>query len=158
MKASSLKDIQTELENLDSAEVQALCLRLARFKKENKELLTYLLFESFDEAAFVRNILAEVDEQFAEMNTSQLYFMKKTIRKILRMLTKYARYAGSPEVEVQLLLHFSNKLKETGIDLQPGNVMGNLYHNQLKKIKKILAGFHEDLRYDYMKELERLLM
>ena len=155
MKASSLKDIQTELENLDSAEVQALCLRLARFKKENKELLTYLLFESFDEAAFVRNILAEVDEQFIEMNTSQLYFMKKTIRKILRMLTKYARYAGSPEVEVQLLLHFSNKLKETGIDLQPGNVMGNLYHNQLKKIRKILAGFHEDLRYDYMKELER---
>lgn len=157
MKAATLKDIQAELENLDAAEVQALCLRLVRFKKENKELLTYLLFESFDEPAFVRNILAEVDEQFSAMNTSQLYFMKKTIRKVLRMLTKYARYAGSAEVEVQLLLHFCGKLKATGIDLQPGNVMGNLYHNQVKKIRKILSGFHEDLRYDYLKELERFV-
>jgi len=156
MKAATLKDLQTELENLEAGALKDLCLRLARFKMENKELLTYLLFESFDEAAFVRAVKQETDAQFADMNLSQLYFVKKTLRKILRTLGKYARYMGSAEMEVQLLLHFCQRLKETGIDLAASPVIHNLYKNQLKKINKLLSGFHEDLRYDYQRELNKL--
>ena len=49
MKAASLQEIKEELNQLDPIKVRDLCLRLGRFKKENKELLTYLLFESFNE-------------------------------------------------------------------------------------------------------------
>lgn len=156
MKAATIKDLQTELECLDAEALKNLCLRLARFKKENKELLTYLLFESFDESAFVRSVKQETDDQFADMNLSQLYFVKKTLRKILRNLGKYARYTASAEMEVQMLLHFCHKLKETGIDLSASPVIHNLYKNQVKKINKLIAGFHEDLRYDYQRELNKL--
>ena len=45
MKAATINELKQELQNIPPAKVTELCLRLARFKKENKELLTYLLFE-----------------------------------------------------------------------------------------------------------------
>ena len=156
MKAASLKDIQTELENLSQKELMDLCLRLGRFKKENKELLTYLLFESFDEQSYVNNIRQEISEGVAEMNTMNLYFVKKSLRKILRMINKYSRYTGSAIVEVQLLLHFCTSLKESGIAFTESPVLVNMYRNQVKKIEKTIAGLHEDLQYDYLKELKQL--
>ena len=51
MKTAAVKDIKQELLQRSPKELLALCLRLSRFKKENKELLTYLLFEASDEAA-----------------------------------------------------------------------------------------------------------
>ena len=43
MKAVTLREIKKELNTLSTLEIQELCLRLSRFKKENKELLTYYL-------------------------------------------------------------------------------------------------------------------
>jgi hypothetical protein len=56
MKAISLKDIKQELNHLSPNDLQEICLRLSRFKKENKELLSYLLFHSSDEQAYVESI------------------------------------------------------------------------------------------------------
>ncbi len=64
MKASSLNEIKNELSELKPSEVMELTLRLARYKKESKELLTYLLFEAHDEEAFIRNIKNDMDQQF----------------------------------------------------------------------------------------------
>ena len=50
MKASTVSELKEELKHLPPAQLLELCLRLARFKKENKELLTYLLFEAHDTA------------------------------------------------------------------------------------------------------------
>ena len=49
MKAATVHEIKVELSTLKAAELVDLCLRLTKFKKENKELLTYLLFEGHDE-------------------------------------------------------------------------------------------------------------
>lgn len=156
MKAASLKDIQTELENLPSGDVLTLCLRLARFKKENKELLTYLLFEAFDEPAYVSILKKEMEDQFGDINTSSLYFVKKSLRKILRITAKHTRYTGSPVVEAQLLLHFCATLKASGIPVSDSPVLVNLYAQQVKKIRKAVSTLHEDLQYDFLKELEPL--
>ncbi len=64
MKAVTVKELREELTNCTPKELRELCLRLARFKKENKELLTYLLFESSDEVLFIEGVKKEVDEQF----------------------------------------------------------------------------------------------
>ena len=64
MKTATVKEIQAELEQLPQAGLVTLCLRLAKFKKENKELLTYLLFESFDEDAYLITVKNYIDEQF----------------------------------------------------------------------------------------------
>ena len=133
-----------------------MCIRLAKFKKENKELLTYLLFEAFDEQAYAENVKKEMLQQFEEINTSSLYFVKKSLRKILRTLNKYIRYTGSAETEVKLLLYFCGTLKNSGIPVEKNPVIKIMYQNQLKKISKAIAGMHEDLQYEYVKELAQL--
>ena len=157
MKAASLKEIQQELAELPKQDLVALCLRLGRFKKENKELLTYLLFEAFDQEAWVAGIKKDMGEQFAEMNRSNLYLVKKSLRKILRSLGKYSRYAGLPVVEVQLLLHFFSLTGSNGLNMHASAALQNLYQNHEKKIRKLIAGMHEDLQFDYLKELDLLV-
>ena len=156
MKAASISELKSELANIPGEELIELCIRLAKFKKENKELLTYLLFEAFDEQAYAENVKKEMLQQFEEINTSSLYFVKKSLRKILRTLNKYIRYTGSAETEVKLLLYFCDTLKNSGIPVEKNPVIKNMYQNQLKKISKAIAGMHEDLQYEYVKELAQL--
>lgn len=156
MKAATIHDLKQELLNTPAEQLADLCIRLAKFKKENKELLSYLLFEAFDEQAYIENIKAEMMEQFGEINTSSIYFVKKSLRKILRILNKYIRYTGSAETEVKLLLFFCGNLKDSGIAIEKNPVIKNMYHNQLKKITKAITGMHEDLQYEYTRELDEL--
>lgn len=156
MKAATIHELKSELINTSTEQLADLCIRLAKFKKENKELLTYLLFEAFDEQAYVENIKTEMQGQFEEINISSMYFVKKSLRKILRILNKYIRYTGSAETEVKLLLYFCKTLKESGIPIEKNPVIKNMYQNQLKKISKTIATMHEDLQYEYVKELKQM--
>lgn len=47
------------------------------FQKENKELLTYLLFEAHDTTAYINGVKAEMDSQFESINKSSVYFVKR---------------------------------------------------------------------------------
>lgn len=156
MKAASINDIKTELKGRSTAELTALCLRLARFKKENKELLTYLLFEAADEAAYRRSVQEEISESISAINKSNLYLAKKSVRKVLRITGKYIKYSGDKATEAELLIHFCTALKESGIALHKSTALANIYDAQLKKIKAAVASLHEDLQYDYKRQIEVL--
>src|SRR5258706_10709350 len=105
MKAATVHELKEKLSHLSSDELLELCTRLARFKKENKELLTYLLFEAHDEQAYMENVKIGIDNAFTEIqHGNSLYLVKKSLRKILRSTNKYIRYTGSREAEIQLLL------------------------------------------------------
>jgi hypothetical protein len=156
MKAATVHEIKLELSSIKQGELTALCLRLAKFKKENKELLTYLLFEAHDEKGFIAGVKKEIDELFAEINQSQLYFAKKSLRKIVRIINKYCRYSDSKETEVELHLHFCMVLKESSIPIKQNAVINNLYQSELKKINAVIKTLHEDLQYDYLKEVDLL--
>ena len=156
MRTATIHELKQELLSVPPARVQELCLRLAKFKKENKELLTYLLFEAQDAPGYIGSVKTEMDGLFTEVNTSNVYFAKKTIRKILRIANKHIRYMGSPQAEVELLIHFCLQLKETGLPLHKSTVLNNLFQNQVKKIHKTLDTLHEDLQYDYLKDLKLL--
>ena len=156
MKAATINEIKQELNALAPAKLLELCLRLAKYKKENKELLTYLLFEAHDEAAFIETVKQDMEEQFSAINDTNLYFAKKSLRKILRTTAKYIRHTGSKQAEVELLLHFCRTLSNSPIPIHKNTVLNNLYQFQLKKIAKVIDTLHEDLQYDYLKELEKL--
>ena len=156
MKAATINEIKQELNALAPAKLLELCLRLAKYKKENKELLTYLLFEAHDEAAFIETVKQDMEEQFSAINDTNLYFAKKSLRKILRTTAKYIRHTGSKQAEVELLLHFCRTLSNSPIPIYKNTVLNNLYQFQLKKIAKVIDTLHEDLQYDYLKELEKL--
>lgn len=157
MKTASVNEIKQELSNASQKELLAFCLRLVKYKKENKELLNYLLFEADDLSFYKENIKKEIDELFEQINLSNIYFSKKTIRKILKITNKYIRYTLSKETEVEMLIYFCNKLKNCGINLNKSTALSNLYTNQIKKIKSVAASLHEDLQHDYMKQVDLLL-
>ena len=156
MKAATLNDLQKELSTLPPKQIFEICSRLIKYKKENKELLTYLLFEAHDEEAYKKSIKKEVDEQFNSMNKSNLYLAKKSLRKILRTINKFIRYSGNKQTEAELRIYYCIKLKLSEIDIEKSQVLKNIYDTQLKKIENLLVKFHEDLQFDYKKELEEL--
>jgi hypothetical protein len=156
MRSSSVQEIKEELLQLKPAELTGLCLRLARFKKENKELLTYLLFEAQDEEGFVRSVKQEMEELFGTVNLSQLYFAKKTLRKILRIVNKFSRYSGNKQTDLELRIFYCQQLKATGIPFRQNAAISNIYDGQLKKINTALDALHEDLQYDYRRDIAGL--
>ena len=156
MKSASIQELKQQLLNTPAAELTELCLRLAKYKKENKELLTYLIFEAHDEQGYVQSIKKEVEEQFAEINHSNLYFVKKTLRKILKNINTHIRYTGSAQVTVDLLIYFCQSIKESGIPIQKNPIIANMYKSQVQKINKTLLGLHEDIQYDYAREVTAL--
>ncbi|NOS56895.1 MAG: hypothetical protein HOP37_11655, partial [Cyclobacteriaceae bacterium] len=83
MTFATLAEIKKELQQVDADLLQTLCLRLAKYKKENKELLGYLLFESQNEPSYIRQIKEDIDLQFEELKDRNLYIVKKMLRKIL---------------------------------------------------------------------------
>lgn len=157
MKAATLKEIKTELNHRSSQELLALCLRLSKFKKENKELLTYLLFESSDEEGFIQSIKSKMDAEFETINTKTFFYIKKSVRKILRELKKFIRYSQNKETEVELLLYFCEKLKDFKPSIKRNTTLSHLYTRQLEYISKKITTLHEDLQYDYKLELDELL-
>ncbi|MCG2418947.1 hypothetical protein K8089_07920 [Aequorivita sp. F47161] len=156
MKAASLKEIKTELNHRSTQELLELCLRLSKFKKENKELLTYLLFESANEEAFIESIKAKIDEDFEAINTKTYFYIKKSVRKILREIKKFIRYSQNKETEVELLLYFCEKLKDFKPSINRNTTLTNIYNRQIDYISKKVETLHEDLQYDYKLELEEL--
>jgi hypothetical protein len=158
MKASTINELKQELVNIPPPKLVELCIRLARFKKENKELLTYLLFEEHDTSAYIQSIKKVITEQFDDINKTNVYYVKKTLRKILRTAKKYIRYSGLAVVEVEVLIYFCESMKELNISMEKSPVLLNIYQNQIKNINKALKGLHEDLQYDYLKSIDRLLI
>lgn len=156
MKPATLPELKKELKHLDHDEIVQLCLRLGRFKKENKELLTYLLFDAKDEQAYIADIKDEIDYLMDELNTSNLYYTKKGLQKINRNLNKYIRYSGKKQTEVELLIHFAKAIKTSSIPIYRSKVISNMYDRLKIKITKALSALHEDLQSDYKHELEEL--
>jgi hypothetical protein len=156
MKSATVNEIKKELQSLVPEQVLQLCMRLAKYKKDNKELFSYLLFEAHNEAQYIEQIKIDVDEWFDEINVGHPYYVKKTLRKILRHITKHVKYSGIKQTEVELLLYFCGKCRDKNLDLSQSIALYNIYASQIKKIEKAMAGMHEDLQYDYLKELDGL--
>ncbi|MGV3527910.1 MAG: hypothetical protein ACO1OO_03370 [Flavisolibacter sp.] len=156
MNAASIQQIKTALKDADKKQLTEICLRLARHKKENKELLSYLLFEADDNDAYVDRVKQEMDETFSQVNTAHVFFAKKTLRKALRMANRHIRFMASKEAEAQILLHYLTNFKGLPMAWQKQKLLRNIYEAQLKKAGAAIDSLHEDLQYDYRRSFERL--
>jgi hypothetical protein len=156
MKTASVKELREELKHREEKDLVEIILRLSRFKKENKELLTYLLFESDSENSYIDNVKTRVDEMFLAINTTTIYYAKKGVRKVLREVKKFIRYSGNKETEVVLLIHFCSALQETHPKLLRSKVIKDLVQRQILLARVRVSTLHEDLQYDYDRELNLL--
>ena len=156
MKAATVKEIKEELKTRSPLEMLEICLRLARFKKENKELLTYLLFEYDNEFGYIESVKRDMDEQFNQINRKNYFYIRKSIRKILTVTKKFIWYSQKKETEVELLIYFCSKMKNFKPSIHRSPALQNLFIRQIELIKKTISQLHEDLQFDYNQEMESL--
>lgn len=151
-----LADIKKELQHLSSLQVADLCLRLGRYKKENKELLAYLLFEANNEEAFIEKVKAEVGFMFSQL-PSQSYAAAKYIRKILRLIGKYNKFIGSKQAEIDLFLNFCYNYIQYTERRTSYKPLRLILTRQVQKIQVLIAKLDEDLQLDYTEDYNKML-
>ena len=156
MKPAGVKTIKEELKTRSREELTELCLNLSKFKKENKELLTYLLFEASDENYFIQGIKEEITTQFEQVNRKSYYYVKKSIRKILRNTKKNIRYSKKKQTEVELILFFCKILIDFTPSITKSIPLTNIFEREIQRIKKIILTLDPDLQYDYGIEIDDL--
>lgn len=152
MKAASIAELKKGLVRLDHGELLDAILRLARFKKDNKELLTYVLFLCHDEQAFADSLCREIDEQFSLTPNAH----KKTLRKVIRWINKCLRFTKVTETEIQVRLHFCRALRSSKTPIRSSKVVVNMYNGQLKKVRKVIEKLHEDIQREVELEIQSL--
>jgi hypothetical protein len=153
MKTASVQELKAELSSLDKKKIIDVTVRLIRSKLEIKELATYLLFESADEMQFVQGIKAELTDLFKGINTSHLYFARKSLRKIVRLINKYCRFSGSAETEAELRVFFCEELIHSGIPFHKSEAILRIYEAQRMKATQTCAKLHEDIQFEYSERL-----
>lgn len=152
----SLQQIKKELQHIPQEQLTELCLRMVRYKKENKELLAYLLFEARNGTDFVESIKAEAGFMFSQLPV-QSYFAAKALRKILKMLTKYTKFIGSKTAEIELLINFGQNYLQYVIRQSSHKPIRLILIRQVEKIKTNISKLHEDLQFDYSQDYNKLL-
>jgi len=156
IRTYGLQEIKKELQQLNGKQAAELCLRMARYKKENKELLAYLLFDAEDELAFAESFKQDIGLMISQV-PSLSYQAAKLLRKILKQINKYAKFTGSKQVEVELLISFSRNYLEYVDRRTSYKPLRIILVKQLEKIKKAIVKLHEDLQFDYNREFDELL-
>lgn len=156
MNNSSISEINKELKTLDKNQLVELCLRVGKYKKENKELLSYLIFDATNENLYVENVKQEINTLFSEVNRQSAYTTKKGLQKIVRAMNRFIKYSDIKQTELEIRIHFCNTFNNKRISLDLNPVISNLYYREIEKIKTAFSKLHEDLQYDYKEELEKL--
>lgn len=152
MKAATISQLKKELVKLDPDDLLDVCLRLAKFKVESKELLTYLLLKAEDEIGYANELCNEIDQH---LHTSGRIH-KKTLRKVVRWMDKSLRFSGNKETELHVRIHFCRRIKTKRISFGDCRVSANMYATQLKKIHKAIDKVHPDLQFDYSQQISEL--
>ncbi|MCU0430122.1 MAG: hypothetical protein MUF42_09135 [Cytophagaceae bacterium] len=156
MQVLKISEIKKELQERSASELVGICLTMAKYAADNKELLTYLLLEASDEASYLQSCRSEIESMFSEINNSNSYYLKKGLRKVLKTLSKRIRYSGNKETELELYFFFLDKSLPL-LRTREHQVVYNLLAGVIKKADKALTSLHEDLQFDYTKQRNQLM-
>ncbi len=132
MKAASVNEIRKELETRNRAELLAFCIHLARFKKENKELLTFLIFDSDNLVTYIESVKEEIIKLFSDLNISNVYYIKKGVRKILRFINKHIKFISSKQSESEIRIQFCNCMVTFSIPMNKSIQLLKMYEVAIK--------------------------
>ena len=74
----------------------------------------------------------------------------------MRIADKYIKYSNSDTTETEIWLFVAETMLGLGLPLHKSTALQNIYSGIIKKIKKSMAGMHEDLQYDYLRQLNSI--
>lgn len=157
MNTASLNQIKKDLKDLDTDSLVEICIKLAKYKVESKEYVSYLLYYAEDPKSYIENCKEWIVTELQELNRSNTYYIKKGLRKIQRKIMKWAKFLQHKEWEVQLWLFFCQQIQKNGIPYFSQPILGTIMKQLIKKIDTLIATLHEDLQYDYTQERNELV-
>ena len=156
MQAATLIQLKKALRERPAHELLDHCIRLAKHNRENKELLTYLTMLADDEDGYIEEVKKEIDDAFWVVPRGNIWRTKRAIRKIIKALNKHVKFSGRKDTEVELRLHFLQRMRESKIKFRKNSVLNNMYEAQVKKTQSAYLKLHEDLQFDYGERVEAL--
>ena len=150
-----LPELKRAMNNIPREALLAFTVRLARYRKENKELLSYLLFEADDQPGYISNVKSEIERGFLDLNRASPYLALKGIRKVMAFTNQRIRFSGQKRTEAELLICFCTNLKPMVLS-RSNNSISSIYKRQMIRIKRTIGLLHEDLQFDYREEVKLL--
>ncbi len=156
MNTPKLVEIKKALQYANREELIEMTIKLAQHKVENKELLHYLLFDAHNEEVFVDEVKQYLTKEFEVVNTKNYYWMRKSIRKLLKEMKKYIRFSKVKSTEIELHLHFLALMLQLKPSILKDKRLRGLYERNLAFVDKKISGVHEDLQFDYQQAREDL--
>ena len=156
MYTAGVREIRQELEAQSPKELINIIQRLARFKKENKELLTFLLFEAHDLDGHLAAVREELLTSMLDIQPERIYLAKKTVRKTLRIANKHIRLIGSKAAEAEIRLHVCRLLQQSGMPIERNPVLQRIFQTQMRSARKAIDTLHEDLQWELLREADKI--
>lgn len=156
MYTAGVREIRQELEAQTPKELINIIQRLARFKKENKELLTFLLFEAHDLDGHLAAVREELLTSMLDIQPERIYLAKKTVRKTLRIANKHIRLIGSKAAEAEIRLHVCRLLQQSGLPIERNPVLQRIFQTQMRTARKAIDTLHEDLQWELLREADKI--
>lgn len=151
-----LSDLKKELLELSKPELIQLCLRVAKLKRENKELLAYLIFDSGDPLFYAQKLKPEIKEVF-EQPFQHAYYLTKSMRKAMRLITKYYRFTSNKQGETELLIYLVEEFYLSWRNEYRYQALGKVIFRCLEKAQSNLKKIDEDFRADFEDPINELV-
>lgn len=157
MKTNGIAEIKKTIKNISQTELAEICLKLARLKKDNKEYIHFLLYESADPLAYAEDVKESLHDSLTNLNRHPGLKVKE-LRKHLRFLSRHIRYTSSTEVEITLIIWFAEMMITYAGVRQSNKALYSLFIRQIEKVRKSFPKLHEDLQFDYTHPYNDLLL
>lgn len=151
-----LSDLKKELLELSKPELIQLCLRVARLKRENKELLAYLIYDVDDPIFYAQKLKPEIKEVFNQP-FQHAYYLTKSIRKALRLIAKYYRFTSNKQGETELLIYLVEEFHQSWRYEYRYQALGKIIFRCLEKAEANLCKIEEDFKADFEQPISELL-
>lgn len=151
-----LSDLKKELLELSKPELIQLCLRVAKLKRENKELLAYLIYDVDDPLFYAQKLKPEIKEVFNQP-FQHPYYLTKSIRKAMRLITKYYRFTSNKQGETELLIYLVEEFHQTWRYEYRYQALGKVIFRCLEKAQSNLNKIAEDFKADFEQPISELL-
>jgi uncharacterized FlaG/YvyC family protein len=156
MTSPKLNDLKKELQHLDVNRLKDVCLKLAKHKVENKELLNYLLFYEDAKDEYINNIKGIIISEFDDLHPS-IYYVKKQLSKLIRIMNKHIKFIGEKDKEIEIILCFCDEFIKHPIVKAGYKALSLMLYRQLKRANKIIPKLNDDLQFDYQNIFNELV-
>ncbi|TDL99158.1 MAG: hypothetical protein C4K58_07705 [Flavobacteriaceae bacterium] len=156
MKSAGISQIKEALKQQSYSSLVELCLKLSSYKIENKQYLSYLLFDTHQREEYLEDLKGEIDLAFDNINQDSYFYVNKSLRKILREAKKHIKFAKDSAFEMELMIHFLKKTKSLSCNISQSPKLLGLYKRENQKTQKLLEKIEPDLWIDYQEDLKEI--